>query len=205
MARVDYEEYKQYLESDEWKVKREERLEKDGHRCVCCNSSDNLNVHHITYDRLKNESIYDLITLCRDCHEKLHKIQRDGEEVCARLRHKLRSDCETATLPYILEYKRKTERMVALIMNVMYGGNKGNTGRCQLNRAIRNALGVEKCTTVETKIYCVFPSAEELCKIMNERNGNKRSEKEAKWEADYKSAIEQAVEEAEKLLNDVRR
>jgi len=65
--------YTDYLNSDEWKKKRAERLKLDNYECQCCGATDDLQIHHITYDRLGNENIdYDLITLCKKCHWQLH-------------------------------------------------------------------------------------------------------------------------------------
>lgn len=64
--------YKKYLNSKEWKEKRDKRLEIDGFKCTCCGTKDRLNVHHTTYERLGHESMEDLITLCNDCHKAIH-------------------------------------------------------------------------------------------------------------------------------------
>lgn len=38
-----------------------------------CGSGTNLQVHHICYDTLSTEAeIDDLVTLCHDCHQKVH-------------------------------------------------------------------------------------------------------------------------------------
>jgi len=66
--------YYKYLQSDEWKKKRLERLKLDKFQCqVCGNRSGTLDVHHTTYQTLHNENINDLITVCRNCHTKLHQ------------------------------------------------------------------------------------------------------------------------------------
>ena len=65
--------YSRYMSSDLWKQKRLARIEKDGYKCKLCGSAINLNVHHITYERLGREPLDDLITVCADCHEKLHE------------------------------------------------------------------------------------------------------------------------------------
>ena len=64
--------YGEYMRGDEWKQKRRARIELDGYRCKMCGSPINLNVHHITYDRLGYEEMDDLVTLCKICHAKLH-------------------------------------------------------------------------------------------------------------------------------------
>lgn len=64
--------YHQYLASDEWKTKRNARLELDDHTCLMCGSTKRLHIHHATYERIGNESLNDLLTVCHVCHKKLH-------------------------------------------------------------------------------------------------------------------------------------
>ena len=65
--------YQEYLETPEWKSLRNKALERDGHRCRVCNSDRQLDVHHRTYQRCRNENVEDLTTLCRPCHELFTK------------------------------------------------------------------------------------------------------------------------------------
>ena len=69
-------EYKDYMRSNEWKVKKRERIAID-QGCVMCgrplDKIRSIQVHHITYQRLGNENVLtDLFTLCGSCHKKLH-------------------------------------------------------------------------------------------------------------------------------------
>ena len=64
----------QYLKSPEWNQKRIERLDLDNYTCQLCHLDDlALDVHHIRYVNIPNESLKDLRSLCRTCHESLHK------------------------------------------------------------------------------------------------------------------------------------
>ena len=65
--------YGDYLESDEWQLKRGIALKKADFRCVICNSPKSLRVHHRTYDSfLTTDEIDDLFPLCKRCHEIYH-------------------------------------------------------------------------------------------------------------------------------------
>lgn len=64
--------YDIYLHSDEWRSRRMVAIEKAGYRCQICGSALNLEVHHITYDRLGHEADDDLIAVCKKCHNALH-------------------------------------------------------------------------------------------------------------------------------------
>ena len=62
-------EYKRYLKSPVWREKRKQVLERDKHRCTCCNTEDDvLDIHHKHYKNIGKEHLSDLITLCRNCH-----------------------------------------------------------------------------------------------------------------------------------------
>lgn len=71
--RFDRNAYKDYLRSEKWQEKRKERLLQDGYRCQLCGTGKNLEVHHVTYERIGNEKISDLVTLCNNCHQFVHK------------------------------------------------------------------------------------------------------------------------------------
>lgn len=64
-----YARYLEYLQSPEWAEIRRKRHEIDGWRCRLCNTQDDLECHHRTYERLGREDVNDLTTLCRRCHE----------------------------------------------------------------------------------------------------------------------------------------
>lgn len=75
--------YTAYLKTEKWQKKRFERNKLDGFRCQMCGTAKNLNVHHLTYENLGRESIYDLVTLCESCHKKVHEkdlAQKEGAE-----------------------------------------------------------------------------------------------------------------------------
>lgn len=64
--------YAAYLRSAEWGRTRDLALEYYGGNCCLCHSTDNLEVHHRTYERLGRERLADLTVLCDPCHERYH-------------------------------------------------------------------------------------------------------------------------------------
>lgn len=69
------EQYHQQLEHPLWAEKRSMILKRDQYQCRLCGSKHNLQVHHIKYSSGKKAWEYpniDLITLCEDCHQKVH-------------------------------------------------------------------------------------------------------------------------------------
>lgn len=74
---MNKEEYKELLKTKEWKEYRERILVRDNHTCKNCGSTKYLNVHHIKYIKGRKPWEYPeelLVTLCRNCHSKVHKI-----------------------------------------------------------------------------------------------------------------------------------
>ena len=68
---MEFDNYKEFLKTDEWKQIAQMVKERDGHKCVICGSTENLNAHHIGYDGdCLDEN--DIVTLCNRCHECLH-------------------------------------------------------------------------------------------------------------------------------------
>ena len=68
-----YFEYEEYLQSVKWIKKRNEALRKSDYECSNCGNQLNLQVHHLNYNTLGNESQSDLLVLCSFCHSQIHK------------------------------------------------------------------------------------------------------------------------------------
>lgn len=77
-----------------WKSQRRKARERDGHRCVDCPVAEQvhgyeLDVHHIVSyhrykDKMRANSLENLVTLCRRCHAKRHtKVPRQSEAKCS--------------------------------------------------------------------------------------------------------------------------
>ena len=65
--------YKAYLRSPEWLHLRELALKRDGYTCRLCGTGINLRVHHINYEHIGTELEFDdVVTLCNECHSKVH-------------------------------------------------------------------------------------------------------------------------------------
>jgi len=68
--------YSETLKDPRWQRKRLEIMQRDNFKCTMCGASNKpLNIHHKIY--IKGKKIWDypnelLITLCEDCHHKVH-------------------------------------------------------------------------------------------------------------------------------------
>lgn len=73
--------YGALLFRSEWKIKREQILQRDFHKCFICNDNNSLQVHHRQYHFIVDENKYKLpwaysdylmVTLCESCHRRGH-------------------------------------------------------------------------------------------------------------------------------------
>jgi len=64
--------YKEYLLSPEWKDKRQLVMGRARNVCESCGSNAAKQVHHIAYDHVGNEPLWELKAVCDECHEVLH-------------------------------------------------------------------------------------------------------------------------------------
>lgn len=70
------EEYKRYMKSPQWAVRRNYIMQKRGQKCEACGSMANLKVHHGTYENFMRESHKDCFVLCQTHHVDLHTQHR---------------------------------------------------------------------------------------------------------------------------------
>jgi hypothetical protein len=67
--------YHSYLNSEKWHDKRNQMLNFADYKCSRCNETENLQVHHLNYNTIGEESLSDLEVVCVSCHKKIHKIK----------------------------------------------------------------------------------------------------------------------------------
>jgi 5-methylcytosine-specific restriction endonuclease McrA len=65
--------YRDYLQTGDWKYRRERALKRAKFSCQVCSGKGELHVHHRTYVRRGNEAEGDLIVLCATCHQLFHE------------------------------------------------------------------------------------------------------------------------------------
>lgn len=66
--------YQEYLNSPRWKDIAKDYKERFP-ICECCKKNKSVNVHHRNYQNVGNEKYWDLIALCKECHNLKHGIQ----------------------------------------------------------------------------------------------------------------------------------
>lgn len=64
--------YSQYLDSDDWQSLRTQVFVRDNFTCQACHENPATQVHHLTYERVFQEHLSDLVAVCRPCHKLQH-------------------------------------------------------------------------------------------------------------------------------------
>ena len=68
--------YVEHLMSDKWKQTKLTRLLIDNFKCQQCNkpiTAETSHCHHITYQNLEDEGMKDVVSVCPQCHNDIHK------------------------------------------------------------------------------------------------------------------------------------
>ena len=71
--RYEFSTYPQYLKSDHWITTREKLLDFVTRCQVCGDRAEVFHIHHANYENLWEEKPEDLIVVCPECHEFIHK------------------------------------------------------------------------------------------------------------------------------------
>lgn len=65
--------YVDYLQTERWHEKRRLVFRRSGGLCEGCGEAKATQVHHLTYDHLGNELLWELAAVCKECHERVHE------------------------------------------------------------------------------------------------------------------------------------
>lgn len=65
-----------YYLSEIWLKQKQLLIEWRGNKCEHCGSEKNLQIHHRNYETFGEELPFDLLILCKECHEKLHQLAK---------------------------------------------------------------------------------------------------------------------------------
>ena len=68
---MDKSEYHRYLASREWALLKEQLRKRSKGRCERCWEGKYESTHHVTYERVGNEALDDLLAVCSACHKFL--------------------------------------------------------------------------------------------------------------------------------------
>lgn len=69
---VDRALYADYLKSDEWAARREKVMQRAGGICEGCRQRPATEVHHLSYEHVTQEFLFELVAMCGGCHARWH-------------------------------------------------------------------------------------------------------------------------------------
>lgn len=72
------ERYLEYLQSDHWKNLKKQSFAIYGCKCLVCKSGEPVDGHHLVYRHLIDVNPNEVIPLCREHHEEVHRRQKEG-------------------------------------------------------------------------------------------------------------------------------
>jgi hypothetical protein len=64
--------YGEYLASDTWAKKRAKVMKRAGDVCEGCLERAATEVHHLSYEHIGNEFLFELVAVCETCHNAIH-------------------------------------------------------------------------------------------------------------------------------------
>jgi hypothetical protein len=79
--RAWWEWYEHYLQSEEWQQKRQRVLERANFLCEGCREQPAVQVHHLTYDHVGREFLFELVAVCGACHALVHDDLAAGDTI----------------------------------------------------------------------------------------------------------------------------
>jgi 5-methylcytosine-specific restriction endonuclease McrA len=70
--------YRRYLASADWQSVRQRVLRRAFVTCEGCWEARATEVHHLTYAHVGDELLFELVAICRPCHERVHPKSSNG-------------------------------------------------------------------------------------------------------------------------------
>jgi hypothetical protein len=64
--------YNAYLKTTEWRLKRQAVLTRANNWCEGCAARQATQVHHLRYDHMGDELLFELVAVCDECHKRIH-------------------------------------------------------------------------------------------------------------------------------------
>lgn len=72
--KISRELYADYLRSQEWAARREKVMQRAVGLCEGCRVKSASDVHHLSYEHVTEEFLFELVALCGDCHARIHGV-----------------------------------------------------------------------------------------------------------------------------------
>ena len=156
----DKEKYALYLMSDRWQILRNEALNYYGCRCQFCGGGKDdglvLQAHHKDYKHLNDDAVaelFDLMILCKDCHEKWHQMQEELPDLEEKYRF-VKIQLMSPGLPALINIRNQEIKSGAKLANkLLKGKNRGNGVPNKLYSMIAEAIKAKQPEWLHTSPY----------------------------------------------------
>jgi len=77
----DFIDYNEYINSDKWVERKKLYYKNNKKKCICCETTKDIQLHHITYNSLGNELDKDIAPICEKCHKEFHKKHNHNDKL----------------------------------------------------------------------------------------------------------------------------
>lgn len=84
--------YRQHLASPEWADTRQKVFKRANGLCEGCGDEPATAVHHLTYTDLGNEFLWQLVAVCKTCHDRAHGNEMLDDEVEEEIEEEIEED-----------------------------------------------------------------------------------------------------------------
>lgn len=101
--------YDAYINSYEWFERREKYFSTHKRVCYMCGAPQDVELHHMTYERLGHEYDDDLEPLCSNCHGALHRLKGELSYISSNIEDGARQIREEYLAKAQEEIRRRTE------------------------------------------------------------------------------------------------
>ena len=81
--KMNRDDYQKYLQSSHWRKVKAQYKKRYKYVCYLCGATDILHLHHVTYERIGNENLTDLVYLCENCHSFIHQDGLEAQDLRA--------------------------------------------------------------------------------------------------------------------------
>ena len=65
--------YDEYLKTEKWALLRTKVFDRAEGKCEGCGEQPPSEVHHLTYEHVGREFLFQLVALCSQCHDRIHE------------------------------------------------------------------------------------------------------------------------------------
>lgn len=78
-----FQKYDEYLATPAWEARRAAVMKRSAGLCEGCRERPATQVHHLTYEHVFDEFLWELVAICNSCHKRIHP-HMGGDQKCPK-------------------------------------------------------------------------------------------------------------------------